>query len=410
VGAVRRAVALPPAEAMRPESPASFRPGPVERIGLGGWLPASGRMILRNVERRPFRAVASSIGVAFSVSILVVGLFFLDAVTFMADLQFGQIQREDLAVHFTSQRPLRVRHDLANLQGVDHVEIFRSVPVRIGEGPNSRPTAITGLQADALLRPVVDQSGSLVPLPAEGLVLNRKLAEVTGAWPGEQVLVRVLDGARPERSVPVAALVDEMFGLAAYMDYDALHRLLGEAPTASGAYLAIDPEHRSALNERLKRLPAIASVYSPAVLRETFDRQIEENLFISISFLLVLACVLTIGIIYNGARIALSERGRELASLRVLGFTRREVGVLLLGEQAALTALAIPLGWVIGVFFASGILGTLDAERYRIPLFISGQTYFLSASFAVLASTLAGLAVRRRVNRLDLIEVLKTRE
>jgi putative ABC transport system permease protein len=146
------------------------------------------------------------------------------------------------------------------------------------------------------------------------------------------------------------------------------------------------------------------------VLRQSFEEQMSENLLISVTFLVVLAGILAVGVIYNGARIALSERGRELASLRVLGFTRREVSVLLLGEQGAITLLAIPLGWVIGLGFGVAILATLDTERYRIPLVITGGTYAMSALVAIAAAVFAGLAVRRRLNRLDLIEVLKTRE
>jgi putative ABC transport system permease protein len=410
LAAVRGAVRLPPAEAMRPEAPARFRPGPVERSGVGRLLSASGRMILRNVERRPWRALAAAVGVAFSVAILVVATFFFDAVEHMTEVQFGQIQREDLAVWFAGPRGPGVRHDLANLRGVTHVETFRAVPVRLSRGPVERTTSITGLQTDARLRRVVNQDGRPVPLPAVGMVLSARLAEILDVRPGDSVDVRVLEGARADRRVPVAATVEEMFGTAAYMDYGALHTLLREAPAVSGAYLSVEAEHLAALNETLKRLPAVGSVYSPAVLRETFEQQLAENLMISITFLLVLACVLSMGVIYNGARIALSERGRELASLRVLGFTRREVTRLLLGEQATITALAIPLGWLIGLGFAVLILGSFDSERYRIPLVVTGRTYLVSAAVTALAAVLAGLAVRRRLHRLDLIEVLKTRE
>jgi putative ABC transport system permease protein len=155
---------------------------------------------------------------------------------------------------------------------------------------------------------------------------------------------------------------------------------------------------------------AVSSAYSPAVLRRTFEQQMDENLMVSVTFLLVLAGILAVGVIYNGARIALSERGRELASLRVLGFTRREVSVLLLGEQASITLLAIPLGWLLGLGFGAFIMSLFDMERYRIPLIITSRTYLYSALIAVLSAVFAGLAVRRRLNRLDLIEVLKTRE
>jgi putative ABC transport system permease protein len=410
LGAVRRAVRLPPAEAMRPESPARFRPGPIEKLGLGRMLSASGRMIVRNVERQPVRSLLSALGVAFSVAILVVSMFFFDAVQFMIDVQFRQIQREDLSVFFAAPRTVAVRHDLRNLDGVTHVETFRTVPVRLSHGHVERSTAIFGVQGDATLRRLVDQNRGPIAVPPQGVVLNSKLAEILGVRTGDTLAVRMLEGARRERRAVVTATVEEMFGISAYMDYGALHRLLGEAPAVSGAYLAVDAARLDALNEELKRLPAVAGVNSPAALRRAFEEQLSENLLISITFLLVLAGILAMGVIYNGARIALSERARELASLRVLGFTRREVTVLLLGEQAAITALAIPLGWVIGFGFGILILGTMDMERYRIPLVISERTYLYSALVAAAAALLAGLAVRRRIHRLDLIAVLKTRE
>jgi len=410
MGAVRKAVRLPPAEAMRPDAPARFQPGPVERIGLGAWLNASGRMIIRNVERQPARSLMSAVGIALSVAILVVSMFFLDAVQVMIDVQFRQTQREDLAVAFARPRPQAVRYHLAGLEGVSHVELFRAVPVRLSNGHVERSTAITGIQADATLRRLVDQNRGAIAVPPYGLVLNSKLAEILRVGVGDSVHARVLEGHRQERRVPVVATVDEMFGISAYMDYTALHALLGEAPAVSGAYLRVEGGSVDTLNEHLKRLPAVASVFSPAVLRESFEQQISENLLVSMSFLVVLAGILAVGVIYNGARIALSERARELASLRVLGFTRREVSVLLLGEQGAITAIAIPLGWVIGFGFAVALLSMFNLERYRIPLVISWRTYLISAAVAVAAAAFAGLAVRRRLNRLDLVEVLKTRE
>jgi len=410
LGSVRRAVRLPPAEAMRPEAPARFRPGPFERLGLGTWLSASVRMIVRNVERQPLRSLMSALGVAFSVALLLATMVFVDAVDFMVDMQFREIQREDLSLTFAAPLGRAVRHDLARLEGVGGVELVRTVPVRLSHGHLQRSTTISGMQADASLRRLVDQRRGEQALPPQGLVLNSMLASILGVRVGDSLQVRVLEGSRRELRVPVAATVQEMFGISAYMDFDALHVLLREAPVVTGAYLAVDAAQVEPLNERLKRLPAVASVYSPAVMRRSFEQQLDENLMVSLTFLLVLAGILGMGVIYNGARIALSERARELASLRVLGFTRREVTVLLLGEQGAITALAIPLGWVIGVGFAAGIMTTLDLESYRIPLVITPRSFLFSAAVAALAALLAGLAVRRRIHRLDLIEVLKTRE
>lgn len=410
LGAVRKAVRLPPAEAMRPEAPMHFRPGPIERIGLGRWLPSSGRMIIRNVERQPARSVMAAVGVAFSVAILVVSMFFFDAVEHMIDVQFRQIQREDLAVYFTSARPQRVRHDLASLHGVTSVETFRTVGVRLSNGHVHRSTAITGMHPDASMRRVVDQNLGPLTIPPHGVVLNSKLAQILDVRVGDTLRAQVLEGRRAERFIPVTGTVEEMFGIAAYMDYKALHEMLREPPTVSGAYLGVERASLPALTEQLKQLPAVVSAYSPAVLLETFEQQMAENLMISVTFLVALAVILAVGIIYNGARIALSERGRELASLRVLGFTRREVSVLLLGEQGTITLLAIPLGWLIGLGFGVLILSVFDMERYRIPLIITERTYVFSALVAIASAIFASLAVRRRLNRLNMIEVLKTRE
>jgi putative ABC transport system permease protein len=410
LGAVRKAVRLPPAEAMRPEAPVRFRPGPLERIGLGSWLPASGRMIIRNVERQPARSIMSAVGVALSVAILVISMFFFDAVQHMVDVQFRQIQREDLAVHFTGPRPLRVRHELAQLHGVTTVEPFRAVPVRLSFGHASRSTVVTGVPHNAQLRRVVDRLQGPIALPHSGIVLNSKLAEILGVVVGDSVDARVLEGRRSERRIAVAGLVEEIFGIGSYMDYSALHQLLREAPAASGAYLRVEPASLATLTEELKEIPAVVGVYAPASLRQSFEQQLAENLLVSITFLVVLAGILAVGVIYNGARIALSERGRELASLRVLGFSRREVSVLLLGEQGSITLLAIPLGWAIGFGLGALLLSTLDMETFRIPMVVSERTYLFSGLVTLASSILAGLAVRRRLNELDLIEVLKTRE
>jgi putative ABC transport system permease protein len=410
LGAVARAVRLPPAEAMRPEAPLRFRPGPLERFGVGASLPASARMILRNLERRPFRALASATGVALATAILMVGLFFFGAVSHMIDLQFRQAQREDLAVYFNSPRSWFVRHDLAALHGVTRVEPVRVVPVRLSSGHLERPTSITGIPETAELRRLVDQRGRVASIPPEGLLLSATLAEILEVGPGDSLRVELLDGARVIRRVPVAATIDEMFGTAAYMEFHALHRLIGEGPAVSGAYLRIDGNEMGAVTEQLKRLPAVSSAYSPAALRATFEQQMDENLMVSVTFLTVLAGILAIGVIYNSARIALAERGRELASLRVLGFTRREVTTLLLGEQAAITLMAIPFGWGIGYLLIVVTLAAFTTERYRIPLILNLDTYLVAAGVTALAAAIAGLAVRRRLSRMDLIGVLKTRE
>jgi putative ABC transport system permease protein len=379
-------------------------------MGLGRVLSPAGRMILRNVERTPVRSLISAVGVAFSVAILVIGLFMFDGVDYMMDLQFRVAQREDLAITFNQPRSQAVRYDLSHLDGVTRVEPFRAVPVRLRAGHRARETGITGVEPGSRLRQIVTAGGGTQPVPPEGLVMSAYLADQLGIETGDAVTVEVLEGERRTASVPVAGVVEDFLGVSATMSLDALHDLTRGGRAISGAYLAVEESERAALNARLKELPVVASVASPAQMLASFEEQLAEGLFIGVFFILLFSGVISVAVIYNGARVALSERGRELASLRVLGFSRREVAVLLFGEQALTTLLGIPLGWGLGYLLAAAVSAGLQTESYRIPLIIEPPTFVWAAVLTVVAAVLSGLIVRRRLDRMDLVEVLKTRE
>ncbi|HSH75754.1 MAG TPA: FtsX-like permease family protein, partial [Longimicrobiales bacterium] len=366
--------------------------------------------ILRNLERRPVRALLSSLGVAFSVAILVIGMFMFDGIGLMMDLQFQVAQREDLMVAFNRDLGPEVRYDLARVPGVTRVEPFQLVPVRLRSGHREREVAITGLEPGSRLRRIVSEDRRVHPLPLEGLVLSEMLAERLGVGRGDALEVEMLTGLRRSERVPVTDVVEDLLGVSAYMSVEPLRRLTREGPRASGAYLLADAERLDEVNRELKRAPAVASVASPATMLESFESQLEESIFVAIFFIVGFASVISVAVIYNGTRIALSERGRELASLRVLGFTRQEVATLLFGEQAVITLAAIPFGWAIGYALGYLVVSAMASETYRIPLVVSGATYFWTALITIAAATASGLLVRRRLNRMDLIAMLKTRE
>jgi putative ABC transport system permease protein len=408
--AVRRVLALAPAEAMRPEPPASFRAGLLERLGLRRWLPPSLRIIWRNLARRPARAALSALGMAFAVAILVVGHYFVDAVSHLADVQFRTVQREDLTVSF--HEPLRAdaRFALASLPGVLRAEPFRAVSARLRHGHASRRVALLGLAPDAELRRIVDTRRHVWRVPREGVLLTRKLGEILGVEPGDRLRVEVLEGARPVREVRVTGLVDELIGLSAYMDARALHRLLREDATVSGAFLRVDAARAARLHGELKRMPAVAGTASRLAMLASFESTLAESLGIFTTVLVAFAAVIAVAVVYNASRIALSERGRELASLRVLGFTRREVAVILLGEQALVTLAALPLGFGIGYLLCAAFSTAYQWELFRLPLFVSGRTWGFATLVLLGASLASALLVWRRLDRLDLVAVLKTRE
>jgi putative ABC transport system permease protein len=410
VSAVRSAVALPPAESMRPEAPAQFRRGLVERLGFERLLPLSVRIIVRNLERNAIKAVLTTLAIAASVSLLVVGFFLVDAVDRIIDLQFNTVLREDADVVFTEPRPAAARFDALNLPGVLRVEPYRTVPARLCFGYRSRRVAVLGLERDGELFRIVDVHYSVYKLPPDGLVLTRTLGERLGVAPGDVLTVEVLEGARPVRSVRVAALVDDALGLSAYMDLEALNRLMREGGTISGARLAVDPKYQSILFSQLKRTPAVSVVNVPDTVLANFDETFARTIGLMTAIVVLFGSVITLGVVYNGARIALSERGRELASLRVLGFTRAEIAAMLLGEHAILTAVAVPVGWLLGYGLCALITTALDNDMMRLPLVVTAKTPALALSVTVGAAVVSGLLVARRIRRLDLVEVLKTRE
>ncbi|HQN12640.1 MAG TPA: FtsX-like permease family protein [Quisquiliibacterium sp.] len=408
--AVRRAVALAPAEAMRPEPPASFRAGALARWDARRRLPASLRMIVRNLVRRPWRAVASVLGMAFAIGLMLVGRFALDAPNHMLAVQFNEVQRDDLTVLYNEPRGPDAAISIARLDGVVQAEAFRLLPVWLRHEHRSKRVEVTGLQPGHQLRRLLDRDRRPLTLPAQGLVLTEKLARTLGLSPGDLVTMEVLEGKRPVLRVPVAGVVDEMLGLGAYMDARALARLLGEDDVASGVALRIRADTAAGFYERLKRLPVVAGVAAHGVVQQTVRETMNRAFFFFSVVLVAFSCVIIAGMVYNSARIALSERGNELASLGVLGFTQREVGVLLLGEQALLLLAAIPAGLALGYGACALMVPMFDRDLFRVPLVIASRSYLYAVAAALAAAVLSGLLVARRLRSLDLIAVLKTRE
>jgi putative ABC transport system permease protein len=408
--AVRRALALPPAEAMRPEAPARFRETWIERTGLRRWLSPARRMILRNLVRQPVRAGTAVAGIAAAVSLLVVGMFSLDSIDEIIRVQFFATERQDVTVSFVENAPSRAIYDVASLPGVVAAEPFLGAAVRLRRGHRSRLTSISGLVSRPRLSRVLDVDEGPRPLPPDGLVLAAFLAEQLDAVVGDRVDVELLQGERRTGSVRVAAVVEQWVGAPAYMNIDALRRLAGEGDLVSGAFIDVADADAPALYRALKAAPRVASVSVKRAALDTFNRTLDETLYVLIFFNLFFAGTIAFGVIYNAARVSLSERARELASLRILGFTRAEISAILLGELAVVTAAGIPLGFAAGYGLAVLLSWQFESELFRLPVVISSRTYAFAALGTLGAALVSALAVRRRLDRLDLIAVLKARE
>jgi putative ABC transport system permease protein len=410
LASVRRAVKLPPAEAMRPEPPITYRKSLVEKIGIGRFLSQPTRITLRSIERKPARALVSVLGIAAGAALMVGGTFSIDSMNHMMEAQFQVAQRYDVQISFYVPASERAAEEVRRLPGVLRSESFRSVPVRFRHGHRSRTGSVTGVEKDARLNRVLDMEMHPVMPPPDGLVLSEKLASVLDAEVGDRLRLEVLEGRQPVRDVPVVDLVDDMLGTNAYMDRAALHRMMRESRVLSGAYLLVDGAQKDRLFTKLKNTPLVAGVAVQQAAIESFDETMGTMVGTIRMVNTLFAAIIAFGVVYNAARISLAERSRELATLRVIGFRRSEIAEILLGELAIVTAVAIPIGLYLGRFMALLIVRAYDTELFRLPLIIAPRTYALAALTVIAASLLSGWTVRRKLHNLDLIGVLKTRE
>ncbi len=410
IGAVRHAASLPPAEAMRPEPPVDYAPSFIEKLGVHGLVSPSCRIALRNLERRPWQSFFSVLGLALAASIPVFPGVMADGLDYLVDFQWGMSRRQDATVMFVEPLGAEALPALMRIPGVMDCEPFRTVPVLMRNGHAERSVAVTGLPAEQRYSRILDAKGELVHLPGTGLLLSAALAEALGVSPGDRVLVDVREGSRPNLEAVVAGLVTDYSGMAAYMEIDELRRLLGERGTSSGAYLRVDDSRMDEFWRSVKGAPAIASVYAAASERESFIRTTVEMVGVQQAVYYFFSLVVAFGVIYNGARVALSERARSLATLRVLGFTRREATLILLTELGLLTLFATGPGLLLGTWLSKLILDSANTEAMRLPYILHAKTYVITV-LNVLFSTLCSFAaVHAKIVKLDMLSALKSAE
>jgi putative ABC transport system permease protein len=409
LNAIVATVRLPPAEAMRPPAPGRYRRTVLERLGVSGLAPAV-RMILRNIERRPVRTSLSIAGVAAAVAIVVMGNFFRDAIEFIIDTQFNLGMRSDVAVWTTEAVPHSARHELEHIPGVTIVESTRFVPVTLSNGHRRERSQIRGYAAQPQLWRIIDVDNRETRPEGDGLVLTDRLADKLGLRVGEHVRVEVLEGKARTLELAVDATVREMMGLNAYMNREALNRALGEGDLATGFVIAVERGSEAQLLEATRQMPGVAGAFSKSTMLRNMEEISARNIRIMSTVLTMFAAVIAVGVVYNNARIALAERTWELASLRVLGFTRAEVSALLLGEMAIGIAIALPLGMLLGDALVHTMVGLLKSDQFFFPVVIRARTYAWAAICVLVAGVGSALVVRRRIDRLDMIAALKTRE
>lgn len=405
--AVRSAVKLPPAESMRPESPTEFKATIIEHLGLDRHLSFLSRIVLRQLERRPFRSLLSSLGIALSLAILMVSFFMEDAMDYLLDVQYELIQRDDLSLVFVEPTAYKAMEEIRALPGVLNVEPVRQLPVYFKYKHFRKKGAITGLSPNTDLRQVINQNLQPISVPEQGAVFSLTLAKILHIEVGDIVEVEVLDEKRQNLKLSVTSISQEFIGMGVYMDIRQLNYVLDSQMKITGASISVDPNHSAILYKKLKAIPAIAGLNIVSVLRRIFEDIMAEYMLKMMSINVLFASFISFGVIYNTARIALSERGRELANLRVLGLTRREVAYILFGELAVVTLVSIPIGLILGYMLVIGMAESTESELFRIPIYISKSTYGYTVSMVLVSALVSFYLVWRQVDSIDLVSAQK---
>jgi putative ABC transport system permease protein len=405
-----RAARQTPAEAMRPEAPEKYRVSLIEKTGVGRILSQPSRIIVRNIERKPVKTFLAIIGIAAACATMICSGFFKDCIDYMVHIHFVLSQKEDMTVTFVEPTSHKAIFALKRMEGISNGEAFRSVPVKMKFGHRSYKTVINGIQPDSHLSILLDRNLKSIPVPDSGILLTDYLGEILGVKVGDMLTVEALEGSKTVRQVPVVALAKQYLGVMGYMNLNALNRLMNEGDAISGAYLVTDEHYREKLFRSFVEMPRVSEI----VVRQNEIRSIYDVMAKAMLFFMFIASLMAssiaFGVVYNSARISLAERSRELSSLRVLGYTRGEIAYILLGELGFITLVAIPLGFIIGYWICSYVAYALTTDLYRIPMVIELRTYTLAATVVIVSAIVSGLIVRHKLNNLDLVAVLKTRE
>ena len=408
--AVSRAVKLAPAVAMLPPAPPIYHRTWVERLGLDRHLSMPTHMIVRHIERWPLRAFLTSAGVAMAIMLLVGLFFFFDAIDELVDTFYFRSNRHDIVIGLVEQRSQRAWFDASRLPGVRVAEPVLEIQVRLSSGHLTQKLVITGLNHDSQLRAFYDSAGRPLTIPGNGIVLSNKLADLLRLDVGDRVQLEPLEGTRTTSLPRVTAIVSEHVGVAAYMDRQALAKLAGETGGITAINALVDDLVLQRLFERLKENPAVATVATRSQAVSALRENMARSMTIVIDFYIGLGAIISFGVLYNATRISLSERGRELASLRVLGFSRTEVSYILLGELALLVIAAMPVGCALGYGLAWLMSQAMETKLFRVPFVVAPATFGIAMSIALISAALSAIIVGWRINRLDLVAVLKTRE
>lgn len=406
LAAVRDVERLRPAEAMRPPAPPAYS---ARESVSRSHVPARWMMTIRSLTAHPLRAALTLGGVVAAAPLVLLSVFWTDALNNMIDVQLAATDRSDAVVNFIEPLPARVADEVRRLPGVIFAEPLRTAPVRLRAANRSYETGVLGISEGQRLRRVLDEKLTPVDVKSDGLLMSRRLSDKLGVTPGDLVEIELLEGRRLRRETILAGAVNDLIGVWAYADRTWLDRFMQEDGRVSAVAVRLDPAQTEAFYTAVKRTPRISTVSFTAQAMRNFRQSTGAVVLLMAGFFSLFAITIAFGVVYNSARIAYHEHAIELATLRILGFTKLETARLLFAEVIAEIALAIPIGLILGRSLVRLLLLAFETEMFEIPAKIDPASYVLAAALVIVAAVGSIIMIGRQLWRFDLVSVLKSR-
>ncbi len=393
-GPARAAARTMPAEAMRVAPAAHGSRSLLERVVPPMRdLPARWRMVVRGLGRNPRRAIFTVVGVAVSLSLVLVFAGLRDTVANVLERQYGTVDRSDGQLYATSGKTGELVAAARRDPAVAAAEPFARVEVTLSNGDKSFDTILVGLPTDTRMHRFVEPGGKPTALPASGVLLGRGLGNLLSIHPGDELTVTAGDGTQlVER---VAGFVDLTHAAGSERDSGALIEL------RSGVA-------RETVTHRLGQLPGAAAYFDNAALEATM-RDAFQIMDVLVGVMLLFAIVMAGALLYNAMSANLAERSVELGTLNAAGMSRGILGRLVASENLLLTAIGIPIGLVAGIGIARWFMSNYENLGYRWELRMQPSTIVLVVLALIAASVVAQWSTWRGLKRINVATIVRER-
>ncbi len=400
-----------PSEAMREKSPQGGKKTLVERIDFI-WRNITNleKIIVRNLFSYKRRALLTSLGIIFSSAILLVALGMNDSINFMINQQYGSIQNYDIKVKFSNLISVNELNSIKNIAHVKELEPVLETGVEISNGWKSKNVGFTALIKDPQMYKVEDKNGNNISLPSNGILISEKLANILGVKANDSVDIKFFFPGKEKEEVVIKGIVVQYIGLSTYTSMENLNSMLGEGMIASSAVLKLDnSEFENEVKNQLKDMPGVTSVESKSDSLNALLKNMGATKS-SMGAMIMLAAILLIAVLYNIATINIFERQRELATLKVLGFTNNEIKKLIFNENYIISIFGMIIGLPFGKWLGGLMMATSSTDSYTIPYVVKIKSYIIAIILTFMFTVITNFILMNKIKAIDMLEVLKNKE